>query len=39
MCYYVPLGNQYVYSAASDKLEIWPLHPYNFLLFGGFIFD
>lgn len=38
-CYYIPLGNYYVYSAATDKLQVWPLHPYNYLLFGGFIFE
>ena len=38
-CYYIPLGNNYKYSAATDKLEIWPLHPYNYLLYGGFIFQ
>lgn len=38
MCYYIPLGNYYRYSAASDKLEVWPLHPYNYLLHGGYIF-
>lgn len=37
-CYYLPLGNVYMYAAASDSLEIWPLHPYNHILFGGFIF-
>lgn len=38
-CYFVPLGNNYQYAAASDALQIWPLHPYNYLLFGGFIFE
>ena len=38
-CYYIPLGNYYKYSAATDKLQVWPLHPYNYLLFGGFIFE
>lgn len=38
-CLYIPLGNNYLYAAASEALEIWPLHPYNYLLFGGFIFD
>ena len=37
-CYYLPLGNKYRYAAAKDDLEIWPLHPYNYLLYGGFIF-
>lgn len=38
-CYYLPLGNEYKYSVATDNLEIWPLHPYNYLLYGGFIFQ
>ncbi len=38
-CYYVPLGNFYKYSVATDKLQAWPLHPYNYLLYGGFIFE
>lgn len=36
-CYYIPLGNYYKYSAATDKIQAWPLHPFNFLLYGGFI--
>lgn len=39
MCYYVPFGNYYQYSAATSDLIIWPLHPYNYLLYGGFIFE
>ena len=38
-CLYVPLGNYYKYSAATDDLLIWSLHPYNYLLYGGFIFN
>lgn len=38
-CLYIPLGNYYKYSAATDKLQIWSLHPYNYLLYGGFIFE
>lgn len=36
-CYFVPFGNYYKYSAAKDTVLAWPLHPYNFLLYGGFI--
>jgi len=38
-CLYIPLGNNYLYAAATDKLIIWPLHPFNYLIFGGFIFE
>ena len=38
-CYYIPFGNYYRYSVSTDKLQIWPLHPYNYLLYGGFIFE
>ncbi len=38
-CLYLPLGNNYLYAAATDKLIIWPLHPFNYLIFSGFIFE
>ncbi|MCC8098888.1 MAG: ABC transporter substrate-binding protein [Clostridiales bacterium] len=38
-CYYLPLGTPYQYAVASDALLGWPLHPYNYLLYGGFIFE
>ena len=34
----MPFGTYYKYSAAHDNMLVWPLHPWNYLIFGGLIF-
>ena len=36
--YTMPLGTYYKYSAATDDMLLWALHPWNYTIFGGFIF-
>ena len=37
--YVIPLGTYYKYSAAHDNLLLWAVHPFNYVTFGGLIFE
>ncbi len=38
-CYFVPFGTYYKYSAAQDNLLVWALHPWNYLILSGCIYE